>query len=177
MFGLYRLKNKYEQVTYQLYEACVEQSRNEVFYVNLKIPDTFEARFDLLVLHLYLVMERLRSEEAGDDISQQLFDVSFKHLEISLREMGVGDVGVLKRMKKMMTGFNGRVYAYKKALQNGENLLDVIDRNIYDNAGEITEDILTKVSNYITTNIAFLDSQTGENITAGKVAFSNDALQ
>jgi cytochrome b pre-mRNA-processing protein 3 len=100
-----------------LYGAIVAQARLPAFYVEFGVPDTIEGRFDLLVLHLVLVLRRLsRGGERGRAFGQQLFDAFCRDLDGNLREMGVGDLTVPKRMRGFGEAFYGRQAAYLAAL-------------------------------------------------------------
>ena len=99
-----------------LYGAIVAQARSPAFYRDYDVPDTMEGRFDLIVLHLVLLIERLgRDADAGRGIGQQLFDVFCRDLDANLREMGVGDLAVPKRMRAFGEAFYGRQAAYVAA--------------------------------------------------------------
>ena len=92
-----------------LYGAVVAQARQVVFYRDLGVPDTVDGRFELIVLHMVLLLRRLNRE--GDDgaaLRQALFDVLLDDMDRSLREMGVGDLGVGRRVKAMGKAFYGR---------------------------------------------------------------------
>lgn len=103
------------------------------FYRDCGVPDTVDGRFDLIVLHTYIVLDRLRAEgEAGRKLSQQLFDTLFDDMDRSLREMGVGDLSVGKHVKRMASGFYGRMKAYDEARAAGdEALAEALRRNVY----------------------------------------------
>ncbi|MGB0719898.1 MAG: ubiquinol-cytochrome C chaperone family protein [Bdellovibrionales bacterium] len=136
MFGLLKRKNPYEQAARDLYLCVMAQSRAPVFYEDFGVPDTFDGRFDVLSLHLFMVMEALRAHgAAGADLSQALFDVCFADMDQTLREMGIGDMGIPKHMRKMMTAFNGRMHAYQTGLEQGD-LRAALARNVYGDAGD-----------------------------------------
>jgi cytochrome b pre-mRNA-processing protein 3 len=100
-----------------LYGAIVAQARSPTFYVEFGVPDTIEGRFDLIVLHLVLVLRRLGAAgERGTDVGQRLFDAFCRDLDGNLREMGVGDLAVPKRMRRFAEAFYGRQAAYIAAL-------------------------------------------------------------
>lgn len=116
----------------KLYNAVVAQSRLPVFYDRFGIADTFDGRFDLIILHVFLMVNRLGElGPGGRRLSQALFDRMFKTMEPSLREMGIGDLGIPKHMKKMMKAFNGRLHIYHDAFENGADLQCAIARNLY----------------------------------------------
>ncbi len=100
-----------------LYGAIVAQARAPVFYVEFGVPDTVDGRFDLIVLHLVLVLRRLAAiGERGQNLGQRLFDAFCRDLDGNLREMGVGDLAVPKRMRRFGEAFYGRQAAYLAAL-------------------------------------------------------------
>jgi cytochrome b pre-mRNA-processing protein 3 len=100
-----------------LYARAVEQSRLPPLYADFGAPDTVEGRFEIYTLHVVLLLERLRREGQGTgEVSQALFDTYVKALDHALREMGVGDLSVGKKMRKLGEAFYGRVKAYDEAL-------------------------------------------------------------
>ena len=115
-----------------IYGMIVTQAREPLFYRDLGVPDTVNGRFDMLVLHLWMVVRRLSSIEGGGaDISQALFDCFCADLDANLREMGVGDLAVPKRMQAFGEAFYGRAAAYDLALAAGaEPLAQALCRNI-----------------------------------------------
>jgi cytochrome b pre-mRNA-processing protein 3 len=116
-----------------IYGTIVTQAREPIFYQDLGVPDTVNGRFDLLLLHLWLVLRRLRTVEGGIELSQALFDRFCEDMDGNLREMGVGDLTVPKRMKAFGEAFYGRTRAYDQALEaGGEALASAISRNILD---------------------------------------------
>lgn len=101
-----------------LYESAVRQSRAERLYAELNAPDTTEGRFELLTVHVVLLIDRLR--EAGEAVlSQGVFDCYVSDLDAALREMGVGDLSVGKRMRRLGQAFYGRAAAYRDAFRSG----------------------------------------------------------
>jgi cytochrome b pre-mRNA-processing protein 3 len=114
-----------------IYGMIVTQAREPLFYRDLGVPDTVNGRFDLLLLHLWLVLRRLNSVEAGSGLSQALFDRFCGDMDDNLREMGVGDLTVPKRMRAFGEAFYGRTAAYDLALTAGhEALAQAIGKNI-----------------------------------------------
>jgi len=100
-----------------LYGAIVAQARSPSFYAAFGVADTVEGRFDLLVLHLVLVLRRLAGAgDRGAGLGQRLFDAFCRDLDGNLREMGVGDLAVPKRMRRFGEAFYGRQAAYLAAL-------------------------------------------------------------
>jgi cytochrome b pre-mRNA-processing protein 3 len=114
-----------------IYGMIVTQAREPLFYRDLGVPDTVNGRFDLLVLHLWIVLRRLKSIEGGVDLSQTLFDRFCDDMDANLREMGVGDLTVPKRMQAFGEAFYGRAAAYDLALTAGEEpLAQALCKNI-----------------------------------------------
>ena len=117
-----------------LYAQVVEQARTPSLYLELGCPDTTEGRFEVYTLHLMLVLERLSGQgpEAAE-VSQALFEVYLKRLDDALREMGVGDLSVGKKMRKLGEAFYGRVRNYDEAfaaLPDAGPLAAIIGRTV-----------------------------------------------
>src|ERR1700737_4503545 len=109
----------------------VTQAREPCFYRDLGVPDAGNGRFDLLVLHLWMVLRRLKPMEGGAGLSQALFDRFCDDMDANLREMGVGDLIVPKRMQAFGEAFYGRIAAYDLALTEGaEPLAQGLCKNI-----------------------------------------------
>src|SRR5436305_1724508 len=115
--------------------------RPALFLPPYGVPDTTQARFDLLVLLATLLLRRLEDLPGpAPEVAQELVDTMFEHLDAGLREVGVGDFGVPKRMKKLAEAFAGRTRAYRSALmQNGPALAEALARNIYGQEGADSE--------------------------------------
>jgi cytochrome b pre-mRNA-processing protein 3 len=114
----------------RLYGAIVAAARQEKFYSDMGVPDTLDGRFDMIVLHMFLVLDRLRG--GNEKFRQQLTDVFFADLDRTLREMGVGDLSVSKKIRPMAEAFAGRIQAYATATEKGdEDILQALRRNIY----------------------------------------------
>jgi cytochrome b pre-mRNA-processing protein 3 len=119
-----------------IYGMIVTQAREPLFYRDLGVPDTVNGRFDLLVLHLWMVLSRLKSIEGGNGLSQTLFDRFCDDMDANLREMGVGDLTVPKRMQAFGEAFYGRAAAYDLALTAGvEPLAQALCKNILNGEG------------------------------------------
>jgi len=126
----------------ELYKSVVTQARTATFYKSLNVPDTFDGRFEMISLHCFFVMGRLK-EQGEKALSQKTFDVFFKDMDVSLRELGVGDVGIPKHMKRMMKGFNGRATNYLNGLNNNDMTLlaDSLTRNVYGTVKPSSDDL------------------------------------
>ncbi|MFC3225811.1 ubiquinol-cytochrome C chaperone family protein [Marinibaculum pumilum] len=133
-----------EEASFGLYRSAIEQARLPQFYRDFAVDDSVDGRFDLLTLHVYLILRRLRREEpAGRELSQRLFDLMFADMDNNLRIMGVSDLRVGKRVKAMAQAFYGRVAAYDAGLDGadldgggngaaaGDGLEEAVRRNLY----------------------------------------------
>jgi cytochrome b pre-mRNA-processing protein 3 len=126
-----------------IYGMIVTQAREPLFYRELGVPDTVNGRFDLLVLHLWLVLRRIQSMDDGPGLSQALFDHFCDDMDGNLREMGVGDLTVPKRMQAFGEAFYGRVAAYDLAVSAGQQALaqalckNVLSGQDLDKAGQL----------------------------------------
>jgi cytochrome b pre-mRNA-processing protein 3 len=106
-----------------------KQARAPDFHTAYRVSDTFDGRFDLLVLHAWMVLEALR-DQGEQDLAQSLVDTLFVQLDDALREQGAGDMGMNRRMKKMGAAFYGRLEVYRQA--DGEAaLVEALTRNVY----------------------------------------------
>lgn len=122
----------------RLHAAAVAQGRTPALYANMGVADTVEGRFEMLTLHVILLVDRLRGGDAqAADTRQALFDVYVGDLDGALREMGVGDISVGKKMRKLGEAFYGRAKAYDsafKALPDLSELMGVLERTVPDGA-------------------------------------------
>ena len=122
----------------KIYQNIVEISRSKFFYLDLKLKDNFETRFDLIIFHAFIIFFYYKNLKQGkSSISQELFDFMFSDFENNLREMGFGDIAVNKKMKVFITAFYGRIAQYSKGVDdyrdNGDKSLlqQTILNNIY----------------------------------------------
>lgn len=156
----------------RLYRAIVQASRHEALYRDHAVPDTLDGRFESLVLHAVLVLRRLGAcAPPGPDVAQHLVDTIFKHFDRAMREMGVGDTAVPKRMKTMAEAFLGRSSAYEATLRAGPDALaKALARNVYsgsrDGAG---------LARYMAANAAALNQTPLQSFIDGAVPFVDPA--
>jgi cytochrome b pre-mRNA-processing protein 3 len=117
-----------------IYGAIVAQARLPAFYAECGVPDTVEGRFDMIVLHLFLLLRRLNGGSAEQRrLAQALMERFCSDLDANLREMGVGDLTVPKKMQKFAEAFYGRSAAYEHALLAGDRnaASAAIARNVF----------------------------------------------
>jgi cytochrome b pre-mRNA-processing protein 3 len=178
-FRKFKERRRREQIAHSLYVAVINQARQPVFYVKFAVPDTLDGRFDLIVLHAFLVMRRLRriAAEAGGEeareIAQALFDLMFADMDQNLRELGVSDMSVGKRVKQMARAFYGRAAAYEEALgTDGSGLAEALRRNLYGTVeGEVDMLPVTGMASYFQAQADHLAGQGDTALLAGEVAF------
>jgi len=168
LFGLARN----DEAARALYEAIVAQARRPEFYLDGGVPDTLDGRFDLLALHVFLVLHRLRVDgprTAG--LAQALFDLMFVDMDRNLREIGVGDMSVGRKVKTMAKALYGRIAAYEPGLTDTGVLNEALGRNLY--RGNPPEPrIVERVQRYIAATASALAEQRAESLLAGEVRFA-----
>lgn len=132
--NLFRPRPRNQQAE-TLYALAVEQARAPAFYTDLGVADRIDARFELYTLHVLLLFLRLKDEgERGAEVAQRLFDTYVSALDNVLRELGVGDVSVGKKMRKLGEALYGRMSAYEKAIRDGDRdaLAASLARNVFE---------------------------------------------
>lgn len=145
VFGFFRQKKHNRIIVERQYAALTSTARTPVFYAELGVPDTVMGRFEMLSLVLILFFRRTRqSARGGQEIAQEIVDAFFEDVDHSIRELGIGDQGVPKRMKKLAGMFYGRLESYADALDKDDRglLAAALRRNIYPEAGEGAPDLM-----------------------------------
>ncbi len=155
----------------RLHTEIVEAARLPDFYLGYGVPDTFEGRFEMLALHAGLVLRRFNLAEApGPAVAQDLVDTLFARLDADLREAGVGDITVPKRMKRLCEAFLGRSAAYDSALPLGREAIELaVSRNVY--AGRDTAADAPRMAGYVMAAAASLDAASLDACLAGPLPF------
>lgn len=173
MLGRFSRLRRRSDTAHALYSAAVEQARLPGFYGLCAVPDTLDGRFDMIVLHTFLVMRRLKSDAGeGARLAQAVFDVMFGDFDQNLRELGVGDLGVGRRVKAMARGFYGRVKAYEDGLEASAPgpLRASLRRNLYGTV-EVADGPLGAMAEYVRAATRDLDAQPVADLLAGRVRF------
>lgn len=161
---------EWEAPARSLYESAVAQARRPDFYRDLGVPDTVDGRFELVALHGYLLLRRLRAMPNGAGLAQALFDVIFADMDASLREMGAGDLGVGKRVKVMAKGFYGRMAAYDAGLAGEAPLAEALRRNLYGTVEPAAAALVAMVK-YLQDATQVLEKQAESTLLAGQAIF------
>ena len=134
MPGLLRRSRPHLAAAAALYAAAVAAARAPVFYTTLGVPDTLDGRFDMLGLHAFLLIRRLhRVAPPGPALAQAVFDAMFRDMDHNLRELGVGDLSVGRKVREMWEAFHGRAAAYGAAFDNTDPaaLTGALARNVW----------------------------------------------
>jgi cytochrome b pre-mRNA-processing protein 3 len=148
MFGL-RQRNRHERTGYSLYGAAVAAARAPFLYDAIGVPDTVDGRFDLIGLHVFLLIRRLTGlPPPGPKLAQAVFDAMFNDMDVNLRESGVGDLSVGRKVRMMLEAFNGRSAAYQAALGAGDTaaLAAALARNVWRGAPAAAADELARLT-------------------------------
>ncbi len=164
-------RNRRRDDAVALYDTIVAQSREPGFYLHCGVPDTVDGRFDMIALHAFLVLRRLKDRHR--DTAQELLEAMFDDMDRSLREMGAGDLGVGRRVKTMAKALYGRIAAYEAALNgDGPALAEALRRNLY---GTVDPDAdpegVEAMAVYVRAEAASVENQSAETIAAGGVTF------
>jgi cytochrome b pre-mRNA-processing protein 3 len=126
MFDRWFARKPPDDSSEEVYRRIVAQARRPEFYAGGGVPDSLDGRFEMLALHLFLVLHRLkreRGERACAALAQALADRVAADLDANLREMGAGDLGVGRRVKRMAGALYGRIAAYEAGIDGGEAML------------------------------------------------------
>lgn len=154
------------------YIALLAQARNRFFYETLGVPDSIDGRFDMIVLHLFLLQARTKNE--APEFAKFLSEVFFENMDASLREMGIGDSGVQHRIKKMGKAYHGRLQAY--ATDDMEMLKAALARNLYGTMEDGDPANLERMANYMSRVKTELAATPAAIITAGLYAWPAPSL-
>lgn len=174
VFGsIFRRDKESDAIAATLYGAIVAQARLPALYRGLDVADTVDGRFEMVVLHTVLVLDRLQSDARLAGLAQRVYDLHCTDMDHSLREMGIGDLGVPKRMKTMTSRFYGRAGVYRDALAGGDlaALTDAIARNVY--ARETPS--AAALASYTMASFRLLADLPDADFLAGNVRFSDPA--
>jgi cytochrome b pre-mRNA-processing protein 3 len=156
----------------EIYGAIVTQARRPAIYASLGVPDTPSGRYEMVVVHLFLVLERLRSAPGGGaDLPRLLVEAFIADMDDSLREMGTGDLTVPKKVRRAATGLYERSMAYKAALAAGDAdaLAAVLTEHAY--AGSDAQ-LASSLARYVQAAAAALAATDVGQVAAGSFEFA-----
>lgn len=169
----FQSRSPVHQTATELYGAIVTQARAPAFYARHGVPDTPDGRYEVIVLHLFLVLERLQSTgELDRDLSQNLIEVFIEDMDDSMREMGVGDLSVPRKVKKAAAGLYDRAGVYRLALaaDTGEALAAALEASIPAQDGEPLK--ASDLAQYMRACAAHLAQQPVASVSAGRITFT-----
>jgi cytochrome b pre-mRNA-processing protein 3 len=165
-------RSRHERAGFLLYGAAVRAARDPAWFTGLGVPDTLDGRFDLLGLFAALLIHRLRALQApGPLLAQAVFDAMFADMDINLRELGVGDMSIGKKVRAMWEAFHGRALAYQAALasEDADALADALARNVW--RGEAPAGAATSLARAALLQAHHLAGLGLVDLQAGRVAF------
>ncbi len=154
------------------YQRVVEQARRPVFFAAYGVPDTLDGRFEVICLHAFLYLHRLKADRPHSAaLSQAFFDTMFADLDRALREMGTGDLSVGKHVKRMARGFYGRIRAYQAGIERDDSALTAaLQRNLFGTVGGSAPRI-SATAEYVRATVRELARQPGSDLLCGRVRF------
>lgn len=145
----YFFGKKADPAVVRLYERAVAQARRPVLYQSFGVADTIDGRFEMVVFHVCPLIDRLRDDSGATlPAGQDLFDTFVKDMEGNLRTIGIGDISVPKKMKKMGEAFYGRLDAYRRSVGDEAELALAIARNVLDDASAAGSDEARGLARY-----------------------------
>ncbi|ADE38412.1 ubiquinol-cytochrome C chaperone family protein [Candidatus Puniceispirillum marinum] len=164
-------RKKQETIAEILYAQAITIARAPKLYIDYGVTDDVDGRFDALCLVVMLVMRRLKDIEGGKDISQDLFDSMFADMDLSLREMGAGDIGVSKRVRVMAEGFMGRLENYALALDTGDDdmLASALARNLLRTPEAVDQVAQSGLVDFVRTLAQKIDTVSAQDMLAGQM--------
>jgi cytochrome b pre-mRNA-processing protein 3 len=171
----FRRRRDLSPVAGRLYASIVEQARDPAFFRDLGVPDTVLGRFEMMALHAFLVFRRLRDAgQDGRELAQAVHDVMFAEIDTGLRELGIGDMGIGKRVKSLARNFYGRIEAYEAGLEGGTSVLaEALTRNVYATAPPLPGQALAIAAYMERETAALRDQPTAALLVAGTVRFGS----
>lgn len=162
-----------ERFARDMYATIVARARQPTLYGRFGVPDTIDGRFEMVVLHTVLLFQRLRREgKEGQDLAQRVFNLFVTDMDMSLRELGVGDLGVPKRMKDVGRSFYGRIDAYGEPLADLDQvqLCEALHRNLFPGEPE-TPALTTELAKYAIEASLVLNDVPVTDLKAGNIGF------
>jgi cytochrome b pre-mRNA-processing protein 3 len=145
-----------QPAAHEVYTALVAAARAPVFYARHGVPDTLDGRFEMIALHAFLVLHRVKGAPEGQRFG----------------EMGTGDLSVGKQVKRMASGLAGRIAAYQAGLDGSGDMAEALRRNLYGTVTDPAAADLTVLAEYVRAQAATLAGQPVEQIVAGTVSFA-----
>lgn len=171
LFEYFRKRRNNRAIFERQYGSLTAVVREPVFYRDMSVPDTVMGRFELLSVVMFLYFRRTRdASKGGQEIAQYIVDAFFQDIDHSMRELGIGDQGVPKRMKKFASMFYGRVKSYAEALdeKDASALAQALSRNIFASQESASAD-LRALADWMMKAEENLNQQTDDQLLAGNL--------
>lgn len=181
MFQWFRARQQRTAAAKSLYDAIVSQARHPEFYLHAGVADTISGRFEMIVVHVFAVLERLKREgEEGNLLGQRLLETFVRTTDHELREMGVGDTSVPKKLKGATEALYGRMQAYAAAVRDEDPTVfrAALTRNVF----EETDDDSVKangaalLAGYTERVLRHLGPQPSDALLSGQVTFPHHVI-
>ena len=154
-----------------LYGSIVTQARVPKFYTVNGVPDTMEGRFGVIAVHMYLVLDRIRQQGTdGDEVARALLETFMTDMDDNMREIGIGDVGVPRRVKKAAAALHEQVEAYTSAMAASDDTALKLALTTYIMLGDGRHDV-SGLAHYVRSVAASLIPQSWSEIGAGRITF------
>jgi len=162
---------------HKIFASIINQSRVSTFYSDYDVDDSLDGRFDLLALHMAFILDKLDqhdNQKDGGQLGRKLQEIMFDNLDLTLREIGVGDLGVGKKIKAMAEAFYGRMGVYKQLFNSFDlkKMAEALDRNLY-REKTVNDETLNQMLQYVYDQKKYINEQSIENIISGKIDFIN----
>ena len=172
MMNWIRERKQRRELATRLLEVVIDQARRPAFYATYGVPDTMLGRYEMVGLHAYVLLRRLkRIGGQGPRIAQTLHDQIFDDFDVALREAGLGDMGIGKRMKKLARNLHGRISAYERGLAAGdEEMAAALRRNLYASAEPSDAEVAAMIA-YVRRARAEVDACTPETLWEARSVF------
>ena len=176
MFSFFKNRASLRRAADAQYKALLDQARHEALYTDYAVSDDVTGRFEMIALHTSLFMVAVSEKTDCDEkwirkLPQKIFDVVFKDLDRALRELGIGDLSVPKKMKKFMQSFNGRITTYGDIVKRGDEdaMKQAVFRNIYAESDAVSDEVVAKMARYIIRLYTAHEALSCTEVAAGKV--------
>lgn len=172
LINSFRESRRNAEASNNLYIAAVEQARSQIFFLDFGVPDSVDGRFDLVIVHIMLLVRRLRQQgKAAADVSQALLNLMFADMDRNLREMGVGDLSVGRQVKKMAKAFYGRAETWEQALdQDIKSVRSALAETVYRSV-DVSSEPISSLASYVMAADKHLAGQPTGAIVLGEVEF------
>jgi cytochrome b pre-mRNA-processing protein 3 len=173
IWSLLKRKKSNQALVTRQYEAITAAARAPIFYQEMHAPDTVIGRFEMITIHLVLYLRRTSSSgEAVQGLAQEVLEAFFEDVDHSIRELGIGDTGVPKRMKKFARMFYGRANSYGAALEAADQsaLADALSRNIHPDPGDAAPS-MQALAGWMMQAAAALDRAGEDTLASGLLEF------